>query len=262
MSYRPRYIQVAGRGPLARLAARMGGLPMTADDGTAQIAYAPGIRRAMPYRARSFNYSATSRYRRNRRRGPYQALTYGSRHTNPIYPIPEAKFLDTGFAAIPVTTTAGIGAACYNGVAQGTGGSQRIGQQICSKSVSYHINVDQATTTPVSANVRIIIFWDKQPNGANPTVAQLIQGTADINAFLNVSNKERFVVLRNLMFSLSVNGMNTDFKEGHIKLNMLTTFTDAGTIPRTGGLFVYFVSDAAANPPTATFQLRFRYTDC
>lgn len=217
---------------------------------------------AAPRRARSFNYSATSRYRRNRRRGPYQQLTSGSRHTNPLYPPPEVKFLDTALASFPISSTGGIGSFCFNAVAQGITGANRIGQQINCKSLSYHLNFDQATATPESANIRVIIFWDKQANGGTPTVAQLIQGTATINSFLNISNKERFVVLRNITVSLSVNGVNTDVREGHIKLNMLSTFVDATSNPRTGAIFAYYISDVAANFPTVNGTYRFRFTDC
>lgn len=216
-------------------------------------------------RARSFNRPISKRYAtrsRRRVRGPYAAMTYGQRHTNPVYPRPEVKFYDIGITFTIPNGPSFVGSICYNSIAQGLGGSNRIGLSVSVKSFSYKMNLDLPLAATGPTNVRVIVFWDKQSNGAQPGVTDLLTA-ANINSFLSMAYKERFTVLRNHYCSLSPNGTQTIFLDEYIKINMQSQYTDAGTIPRTGSIYMCYGSDstAATNDVVVTVQGRCRYLD-
>lgn len=229
--------------------------------------YGYGSRRGAYGRsAYNMNYGTTnySGYRR-RNGGPYRALTYGSRHTNPVYPKPELKFFDatSGLTNVPNT---GILSVPLNDPAQGTGGQQRLGQTVAVKSCTYRLDIRQAAAGALPSTVRAMLIWDKQPNGALPAVADVLQ-TVDFTSFLNMANRERFVVLRNDYVSLSPQGDQVVYIERFVKINMLTQYLDGATPTppaydiQTGMLFLLFISDQPTTLPRLSFGARTRYMD-
>lgn len=266
MSYnRPRIITVAGRGPLAMRAARMGGIPSMGEDGVPELIVAQPSMLRSSYRARSFNRPVFKRYSSNRTsrlRGPYRAMTYGQKHTHPVYPRPELKFVDLGINFTLTNGPAFVGSLCYNAVSQGLTGSSRIGQSISVKSFAYNINIDLPTGATAPVNVRIIVFWDKQANGVAPSATAVLTA-ANINAFMNMANKLRFTVLRNHYISLSPNGTQTVYIDEFVKINMQSQYDDTNTFPRTGAIFMLYGTDstAAVNDPALNIQGRCRFYD-
>lgn len=209
--------------------------------------------------------SSSSYYRRRTsyiRRGPYRALISSSRHTHPVYPRPELKHLDTDVFDTMVLGPSTVGPECFNGLAQGTGGSDRVGLSITNRYFVYNISLAQFPTAQQPVNARIVFFWDKQPNGAVPTAPDVMADNT-INSFLNMSNKDRFVVLRNHYISLSPNGTMIVNFHGYISLNMQSQYDDSNSIPRTGALFALYVTDSddVDNDPFLYLSGRLRYYD-
>lgn len=219
-----------------------------------------------------FGYSSNNSYGRGfngyrRRGGPYQALTNGARHENPIYPKPEVKFIDFSSVSTSVDSAGLVFQIPLNDIPQGIDGSDRIGQSVSIKNCGYRVNIDQAITGALPSTVRIMLIWDKQPNGAVPAVTDVLQ-TANFNSFLNTSYRERFTVLRNDYISLSPEGSQTVFIERFVKINMLAQYTD-GALPTppavantTGALWLLFISDQPTILPLVTFTSRVRFVDC
>lgn len=112
-------------------------------------------------------------------------------------PSAELKFhdLDIDDAAVAVGGT--IAQSSCNLIAQGVTESTRVGRKCTIKSINWRWDV----TIPNAANmtngldtVRIILFLDKQCNGAAATALGILE-TADYQSFNNLANKSRFRVL-------------------------------------------------------------------
>lgn len=76
------------------------------------------------------------------------------------------------------------------GLAQGTDDGQRVGRQICVKTVEFNLTL----TTTVADEFRWMLVLDRQANGAIAGAADLMASTAP-DGFLNTDNDERFDVL-------------------------------------------------------------------
>lgn len=221
----------------------------------------------MPYIPRPMSRSLQP-YRRGRSgSGPYRQLTNVSRHTNPIYPRPECKSIDlsqTGaiFAGTPsgtsVSSTGFIN--IINNISQGTNNQQRVGLSVATKSVAYRYEVDMQGTGPV--NGRTILLWDRQPNAAPATIADVLNGSSYLS-YMNLAAKDRFTVLRNDLWSLNPNGNTTVFFEGYVRVNMQTTYAGTSSTPVSGALLLLCISDfgPVSNIPTVVGCWRIRYYD-
>jgi len=225
-------------------------------------------------RGRTYNpYNSRANYYRPRRSGPYRALTGGTRHTNPVYPKPELKFYDADEAGVnpPANTPAAISnvgtVACLNQLTTGTGVQNFLGNQIAVKSISYRVELDlpAVAANQVPTSGRVVLIWDKQPNGTLAPFTSIFQA-ANYLSYINNNFRDRFVILRNDQFSLSPNGDQTIFFERNVKINMLTTFANlqgAAAVPQTGALLLAYIGDqaTAANQPTINGWFRIRYYD-
>lgn len=217
-------------------------------------------------------------YRRGGRgSGPYNQLSMGSRHTHPIYPRPEAKYIDmtaTGIVQVDAVVTqpidetwgiAGNAVGMFNAITQGTGSTNRLGPTIAVKSCAYRFEVDLGPT-PVPTSGRVVLVWDHQPN-ASALAGTTIFQQVNYLSYLDIGVADRFTVLRNDKFSLSPNGDQTLFFEGYVKLNMRTSWgadITGAAIPQTGQIWLLTISDQAtlANQPLITGNWRFRFYDC
>jgi len=206
--------------------------------------------------------------------GPYRSLTSTVRHTNPTYPRPEIKTYDvqqtgvvfngspTPSQMFPTGTVSSL-----TSIPQSLSGGGRVGLQIAVKSVAYRFEVDLPTlvTAQLMTSGRVILFWDQQPNGVSPGVADLLTFPSFL-AFMNSSAVQRFTILRNTQFSLSPNGNQTLFFEGYVKINMLCTFgpgTSTPFWPVSGGLFLLYIADnlITGSNPLISGCWRTRYMD-
>lgn len=89
-------------------------------------------------------------------------------------------------------------------IAQGTTESQRIGRKVVIKSINWRYRLFlPATTSSASTSdiVRMIVFIDKQANGAAAGVTDLLE-SADFQSFNQLANKSRFTVLHDKTFNL------------------------------------------------------------
>lgn len=195
-------------------------------------------------------------------------MSISTRHNNPVYPRPEAKYIDvgqdgaayTGPVASQVTQTGTIN-PLVGLVAQGVGEKERIGLTISIKSIAYRFEIDLSAGSQLACNGRVMLIWDKQPNGNIPPVATVLQ-FADYLSMMNIGQKDRFVVLRNDMFSLNPNGNSTMYFEGYVKINMNSQYAGSTGMPISGQPIILFIAD---NPTTTEPLLsgvwRVRYYD-
>jgi len=169
----------------------------------------------------------------------------------------ETKYYDVTQTDSP-STTATI--TQINSVAQGDGADDRSGNVIFANSVMIRGHVDVADTTNY---VRVLLFVDGNSNGTAPTASNILQVASDPKSPINIVNRHRFRVLRDMYFAVSTYGPGSlDFKE-FVKLGRLRMdFNDTDTTARMNGLYVMTMSDSgAASHPAVKWYSRLRFTD-
>ncbi len=120
----------------------------------------------------------------------------------------ELKFhdLDVDDAGIAITGTI-IQASC-NLIAQGVTEVQRIGRKCTIKGINWRFNITLSTTADTDTGkevVRLILYLDKQCNGATAAVGDILE-TSDYQSFNNLANKSRFRTLMDRTYDLNASG--------------------------------------------------------
>lgn len=180
-----------------------------------------------------------------------------------------------------------------NGIQAGSGFSQRVGRKIRMKSLKVQFNINPfPSRTQVGDLGRVLIVYDRQTNGALPALADVLQdtntaaaNTTNVAVGPNLSNRERFTVLRDYSFTLpavvvaatgvpssaypdSFEGEHQSFIKWYIKLKGLETVFnadtgDVGSIA-TGSIFVLALGGVAAGTNAwlvNSWHSRLRYYD-
>jgi len=207
----------------------------------------------------------------------------------------EYKFVDTYLGTTGATNTLPLGSAAtftlLNGLKLGTSAFQRIGNKITMKSLYWSLGFglaaadsDPATDTNVlNVPVRMMIVYDKQPNGALPVLGDLLSAFAgvdnttaraiDMNSPNNLNNKDRFIVLADKRFILSSNGNSSRHIKKYKKLSTSVAYKSGATVGditdiTSGSLYFIAFTDSEINgvaDPVATVgmkgDIRLRYQD-
>lgn len=207
-----------------------------------------------------------------RKRTKYTPKTYRSRFGSYSAPSPELKFLDNTWDSDPVPSAGVIALNTVNNVAAGTGESQRVGRKITIKSIHLRwVNVIKASASNADTDdgLRLILYLDKQANGAAATVTDILE-TADYLSFNNLSNRNRFRVLMDRVVDVSSmsGGSSTAFgaaaktKQAHLRCDIPIEFsstTGAITEMRSNNVGVLIISDN--QEAECVGNVRIRYTD-
>lgn len=197
-----------------------------------------------------------------------QGAVYGraalQRAPKPTRPLAlEKKFLDTSVLNnVDVTAGVIINLAL---VPQGQTDVTRIGNKITATSIACRGLTTQDTAT--NGTLRIIVFIDKQANGAAAAVTDILE-TANFASFRNLDNVDRFDILVDDYHT--INAMNTGsgseyFWQYYKKLDVPIHFsgaTGAITELRSNNIGILYISSIAAlNAAQLGGVARLRYTD-
>jgi len=200
---------------------------------------------------------------------------------------PEIKCVDYYWNMDPVLQQAGTNTQVFpvNVILEGASMWNRVGRKVTMKSLKFDYSLHQniGTVTGARDKIRVVLFYDRQTNGATPTNYDVIQGVRgdgttvnDPFVSANLTNRERFLILRDDKWNLapvttggsSINKSTDLLKEHFVQLKNLDVVfkANAGTIGdvATGGLFVMVQGDNATAPNAAwVFRsvFRLRYTD-
>lgn len=188
-------------------------------------------------------------------------------------PGPEKKFLDVTTAEpLVVAQTAANGVVLLNGCAQGVDANQHIGRQTTMKSLYWLWQGAIAATTTGAASARLVIVYDKEAEGAAPTVAAAAQtdifNQDNIVAQMNLNNRDRFIVLVDeLVEAIGSQGPAAFMRKGYRKVNLPVVFnaSAAATVAAINTGSVYAIvwhsgAIAVANAVT-NLQTRIRFVD-
>jgi len=175
---------------------------------------------------------------------------------------PEKKYLDLTANAQAMASTASL--VLLNGMVIGNSGSTREGQSINLLYSWLQFDII-CNTTSVGSVVRMMLVYDKQPNGAAFTAANLLVTNTNLNSPFVIGYGHRFRVLWDRRYALSAVGGNYQIiKRVFKKMFLKTTFNtgDAGTVAdiATGSLYLFYISDEATNTPTLSYYHRLRYS--
>jgi hypothetical protein len=110
-----------------------------------------------------------------------------------------------------------------NGVGPGTSGTQRLGQKISLTQLEYSLALASTPTTGLDQVQRLIIFLDRQTNGAAPTITDVLV-SASPYAMFNVGNATRFRILVDETKSINASTESDSIVvTGHVRKPLRTT---------------------------------------
>ncbi len=175
-----------------------------------------------------------------------------------------------------VIAQAGTITDSINKIAQGTTEVTRIGRKCTIKSINWRYDLIMAAATSSSAAsdvVRIILYLDKQCNGATATATAILESD-DYQSFNNLANKSRFRTLMDRTYSLNAqagggDGTTEDYAENithdsfYKKCNIPVEFdSTAGAITeiRSNNIGILVLSKVGGIA-TFTSKLRIRFSD-
>ena len=151
-----------------------------------------------------------------------------------------------------------------NGVAQGTGPSDRIGTKSVYQSITLKGTVTTGAT-PTSSAFRWAIVWDNQPNGVFPTVSDIFTNVS-CRGLNNLANRERFVILADKFGYVEAGGANQKPVKFYRKIKLETIFsgsTNSITSISSGAMYAVLLGELPAGvaAPVSNFTTRVRFTD-
>lgn len=189
---------------------------------------------------------------------------------------PELKFIDVLNNAIapaiggalPAGTIVGL----LNGCAQGTDAIQHIGRQTTMKSLYWLWTGEVQTTTVGGSSSRLVIVYDKEAEGAAPTIAAGVQTDVfnqdNILAQMNLNNRDRFVTLVDEIVEVYGSaGPQAFMRKGYRKVNLPCVFnaSAAATVAaiNTGSIYAFIWNGAGLGTaaPGQQLQTRVRFED-
>lgn len=193
----------------------------------------------------------------------------------------ELKFLDTQVDDAVVASGSTIAADTINIIAQGVLENQRVGRKCTIKAINWRWTLrilNTGTIGNTSDIVRIILYLDKQTNGAPATAILILEagaGSVDFQSYNNLENKGRFRILYDktvTMQCMSGSGRGTTdtlaFGEGqkhgsfYKKCNIPIEYDNSAstgvlTTIRSNNLGVLLLSQDGNCVFTSKFRLRF-----
>ncbi len=176
---------------------------------------------------------------------------------------PEMKHLD-----VTSTVTLDLAAAIIglNEMQQGLTDITRIGNKIQAKSLEFRAIMKHNASSTVSAQIRVMIVKDKQANGADFAITDLLENSLVIS-LRNPHIKNRFVVYYDRVYTLQPSD-EARFIKTFIRLpdgpqSRISYQTNLGTIAdvEQNNYALVVMSDTSANDPTIVHENRLNFTD-
>ena len=187
----------------------------------------------------------------------------------------ELKFHDVDLDDV-TTSSSGLVTDSINKIAQGVTESTRVGRKCTLKRIGwkYEVKLDErdgVANPPNGDVVRIIMFLDKQCNGATAAVTDLLE-SADYQSFNNLANSGRFRVLMDKVVTINYRNLASDgagivsstevmqsgsfYKRCNIPLEFSAT-TGAITEIRSNNIGVLIISRGSSAGFASKIRLRF-----
>lgn len=180
---------------------------------------------------------------------------------------PELKNIETASTMVPPLTASFCTPQLINGCAQGVTQNERVGRKTVIKSVGLRYIYNTGTAGGAQSQVRIIVVYDKQANGASPLVGDVISG-GQFYGFNSLGNADRFIILLDeISEAAQSSAMNVSGKK-FMKCNLECMFGGATSgIASINSGSIYIMAANNSDPTigsaagTVYYTTRIRYTD-
>lgn len=224
----------------------------------------------MPFSTRSRTATRKPKRRRYKptKRATGRDLNSLVRRVKKMIPKPEKKYFDVltniTTASTPVSTSTAY-LQPLDGITQGTGDTQRIGDQIWIQSMLMRISIQ---TGAAGINfLRMIVFrWKVGQGNVVPTAATILQVPNSYLSPINVDQGEQIKVMLDKTYALATGSSQLQIDKFWRRKRYLVNYAgNAGfTTPNSNSTYILFISDnaATANTPIISFYTRMRFTDC
>ncbi len=191
------------------------------------------------------------------------------------FPKLELKFFDLDIDDTAIANTGTIVADSVNEIVQGTGETERIGRKCTIRSINWRFEVRlpaQTTSATASDVARIILYQDKQANGATAAVLDILE-TANYQSFNNLANKGRFRTLMDRTYDLTAqagggDGTTEDYGQIIIsdtlfkKVNIPIEFSGTdGAIDKIKSNNIGFLTISRSGVAAFASKMRIRFSD-
>lgn len=199
----------------------------------------------------------------------------------------EVKHKDTLLSGVELVSApvAGTNILLLNGLSQGNTNITRIGDNVKITSIQFRGRLTSAIALLGTSRPRVIIFWDKQANGAAPAATDLLDNsviTRLTDSPYNHDYIERFDILYDKTWVIDSNavadfdpatGTTSTVMPKSVKINKYKKLQrkvnyglgNAGTVADIShnSLYLMLISETAtgSNPPTAFMGIRINYRD-
>lgn len=167
----------------------------------------------------------------------------------------------------PAAGSAAGTATLVNGLANGTTAITRIGRRVTMKSVYIRGQVQLAATSTGATPIRLMVVYDRQPNGAAMTATDILLTDA-IASPNNLSNSRRFqTIIDHVVPVIGTAGPQGYYYELYKKLDLATEYNNgsAGTVAdiSTGSLvaWVWTTNQIGVASLLSNVICRVRYAD-
>lgn len=119
----------------------------------------------------------------------------------------ELKFHDVTLDDAVIATAANIGTGTINVIPQGVGEEARVGRKCTIKSIMWRYKLTLPKIVEGGAaegdSVRMILYVDKQCNGAAASPTDIVTPASNIHGFRDLVNGGRFKILMDKMFTIN-----------------------------------------------------------
>jgi len=163
--------------------------------------------------------------------------------------MPEIKCVDLPETTLTLNASGAIGA--INLIRAGSSYFNRIGRKINMKSVRCNFYLAPIRAVTVIDYVRIMLVYDKQANGALPSITDILQSTdqAGTNTTTNMSNanlnnRDRFKILRDQRITLAAVAAGPPLQPTNM-FDQVSPNTNIEWFVKLGGMETQFRADSA-----------------
>lgn len=228
---------------------------------------------------RAYEGAASSSSRPAKRSRARRALVPAYRRLRPspelktfdtVYVVPAANLTTAAAATYSAPTVAFTGFSCANLVQEGAQYYARVGSKINIRRVEFTGNFN-ITDTPCNVAVRILLVYDKSPNGAAPGIGDMIYqaptAAVGFGSVVATPNKSRFYIFADKRFTVDTSGASIRTIRIRKKVNFNSNYDGtANPLPianvREGAVFVVvFEESGAAHADILSMNTRIHYFD-
>jgi len=180
---------------------------------------------------------------------------------------PERKKYETANqAGSNVTTSAPYVQSLTNGIAQGVGVSNRIGDRIHVKAVDIQFNVSAGVGITVAAPefIDVFLILDTQPQQTTAAASTIFSTPGTNLTYIDLDSLQRFQILKRERIHFDVAGSLTHQMTWHQSCELACRFDSGTAAPMSNDLLVCALSPAAitaGQSPLLSYLARLTFTD-